>query len=135
VEYYKRCWKKEIMPIMKIKCPLESQEAKTFWSWAQYHPIAKNYLFAIPNGGSRNILEAVNMKAQGVRSGVSDYMLAYPFNEKGGLFIELKRKDKKISKLTSEQAEWLAQCERIGYATKVAYGAEEAIRAVEDYLK
>jgi VRR-NUC domain-containing protein len=118
-----------------IKCPLESSEAKTFWEWAQYHPIAKNYLFAIPNGGSRNAIEAKNLQAQGVKKGVSDYFLAHPANGKHGMFIELKRANKAISRLTLEQAMWLGQCERIGYATKVAYGADEAIRAVEEYLK
>lgn len=119
----------------KIKCPLESSEAKTFWQWSQYHPIAKDHLFAVPNGGTRNVREAVNMRAQGVRVGVSDYMLAHPSNGKAGLFIELKRSDKTISRLSADQAIWLARMERVGYATKVAYGAEEAIKAVEEYLK
>jgi hypothetical protein len=118
-----------------FNCPLESTEAKTFWAWAQYHPIAKYCLFAIPNGGSRNVREAKNMKDQGVRKGVSDYFLAHPWNGKGGLFIELKRANKAISRLSVEQAAWLAQSERVGYATKCAYGADEAIRAVEEYLK
>ncbi len=120
---------------VKIKCPLESSEAKTFWAWAQYHAIAKHYLFAIPNGGSRNAREAKNMQAQGVRPGVADYFLAYPHKDKGGLWIELKRVNKAISKLSIEQAAWLAQCLRVGYSVKTAYGAEEAIRAVEEYLK
>jgi hypothetical protein len=120
---------------IKIKCPTESAEAKTLWAWAQYHPIAKNHLFAIPNGGTRNIREAVNMRLQGVKAGVSDYFLAYPYKDKGGLFIELKRTNKNLCRLTEEQATWLAQCERSGYATKIAYGADEAIKAIEDYLR
>lgn len=32
-------------------------------------------LFAVPNGGSRNIIEAKNLKAQGIKSGVSDLLL------------------------------------------------------------
>lgn len=120
---------------MLSKCPTEFQEAKLFWEWAQYHPIAKSRLFAIPNGGSRNKLEARNMKLTGIRAGISDYMLAYPSGDKHGLFLELKRANRALSRLTEEQAQWLAASERLGYATKVAYGAEEAIKAVEDYLK
>lgn len=120
---------------MKIKCPLESTEGKTFWEWAQYHPIAKRRLYHIPNGGSRNIIEARNLKLQGTREGVSDYFLSYPCNGKSGLYIELKRADKSLSRLTEKQGAWLAESERLGYATKVAYGALDAINAVEDYLK
>ncbi len=119
----------------KISCPLESSEAKTLWQWAQYHPIAKNHLFAIPNGGTRNVKEAVNMRAQGVRVGVSDYMLAYPCDGKAGMFLELKRAHKALSRVSADQAIWMARMERVGYATKVAYGADEAIKAIEDYLK
>lgn len=120
---------------VKIICPLESSEAKTFWAWAQYHNIARDHLFAVPNGGSRNVIEAKNMKATGVKQGIADYFMAYPHGGKHGLFLELKRRDKSVSRLTVEQAAWLAQCERRGYHTSVAYGADEAIKAVEDYLK
>lgn len=126
---------KELKKADKIKCPTEASEAKAFWEWAQYHPIVKNYLFAIPNGGSRNVREAKNLKAQGVKPGISDYFLAHPAQGKHGMSIELKRANKTISRLTLEQAMWLGQCERMGYATKVAYGAQEAIKAVEEYLK
>ena len=120
---------------MLNKCLTEFEEAKIFWEWSQYHYIAKNYLFSIPNGGYRNKIEARNLRITGVKSGVSDYMLAYPSRNKNGLFIELKRMDKNISRLTKEQASWLDQCIRVGYAATVAYGAAEAIKAVEEYLK
>lgn len=32
-------------------------------------------LLAVPNGGSRNIIEAKNLKPQGVKTGVSDVLL------------------------------------------------------------
>lgn len=118
----------------KCPCPTEFQEAKMFWQWSSYHPIAKNHLFAVPNGGSRNVLEASNLKKTGVRAGVSDYFFAYPHNGKSGLFIELKRSDKKVSKLTAQQSLWLETCERVGYSVKVAYGADDAIRSINEYL-
>jgi len=123
------------MKVIKLKCPTEATESKKLWKWAQYHDIAKHYLFAIPNGGSRNIKEAAHMKQQGVKSGVSDYMLAYPTDIYHGLWIELKRANRALSRLTEEQANWLALCERVGYATVVAYGADSAIRAIEEYLR
>ncbi|MCK5346358.1 MAG: VRR-NUC domain-containing protein, partial [Candidatus Heimdallarchaeota archaeon] len=53
------------------------------------YPALKN-AFAIPNGGSRNDIEAKNLKNEGVRSGVPDVCLAYPSNGFHGLFIEHK---------------------------------------------
>lgn len=120
---------------MKKIIPLESQEAKTFWEWSQYHPIARDYLLHITNEQKTSWANGKRLKAEGRRKGVSDYFLAYPFGGKGGLWIELKRKDKRISRLTEEQAAWLAQCIRVGYEAKVAYGSDEAIKAVQEYLR
>ncbi len=120
---------------MKIKCPLESSEAKTFWAWAQYHQIARDHLIHITNEQKTSWANGKHLKAQGRKAGVADYFLAYPCKGMGGLWIELKRVNKTISKLSVEQASWLAQCIRVGYAAKTAYGADEAIKAVEEYLK
>lgn len=49
---------------------------------------AGHFVFAVPNGGSRNIREAKNLKAQGVMAGVSDLILLLP--NKKVYFIELK---------------------------------------------
>ena len=50
--------------------------------------MAGRFVFAVPNGGSRNLKEAVNLKAQGVMAGVSDLILLLP-NQRV-YFIELK---------------------------------------------
>lgn len=49
--------------------------------------MAGHYVFAVPNGGSRNVIEAANLKAQGVMAGVSDLILLLPHKV---YFIELK---------------------------------------------
>lgn len=49
--------------------------------------MAGHFAFAVPNGGSRNLKEAVNLKAQGVMAGVSDLIVLLP---KKVYFIELK---------------------------------------------
>lgn len=57
------------------------------------------WLFAIPNGGSRGgdkrsaQIVGAQMKAEGVKAGVSDMMLPVPKHNLCGLFIELKRED------------------------------------------
>lgn len=45
------------------------------------------YVFAVPNGGSRNIREARNLKMQGVTAGVSDLIILL---HKKIYFVELK---------------------------------------------
>ncbi len=111
----------------------ESEHQKAIFQWAKLHPICKDYLFAIPNGGTRNIREAVNMRSQGVRKGVSDMMLAYPTPTAAGLWIELKRNRKSL--VTTEQKSWLQRMKGVGYEAHLAYGYEEAIKIMEEYLK
>lgn len=47
-------------------------------------------LYHIPNGGSRNKIEAANLRRQGVRSGVPDLCLPVARGNYHGLYIELK---------------------------------------------
>lgn len=46
-------------------------------------------IFAIPNGGSRNIIEAKNLKAEGVLAGVADLQV---IDKNKTFFIEMKTK-------------------------------------------
>ena len=48
-------------------------------------------MFAIPNGGERNIIVASRMRAEGVKSGVSDICLPVPRHAYHGFFIEMKK--------------------------------------------
>jgi endo-beta-N-acetylglucosaminidase D len=48
------------------------------------------WLFAIPNGGDRNIAVAGNLKAEGVKSGVADLLLPVARYGYHGFFIEMK---------------------------------------------
>lgn len=109
----------------------ERQEARALMQWASMHPICKYYLLHVPNGGSRNPIEAHNLRLEGVRAGVSDYLLAYPRGGYSGLWIELKRQG---GRATRAQKEWLERMEGVGYRAQVAYGWDEAKSIIEDYL-
>jgi len=111
----------------------ESEHQKLIWKWAKQHPICCDFLFSIPNGGTRHIKEIANLKAQGLRPGVSDMFLAFPTSKYCGLWIELK-KDRKCY-LTPDQIGWLERMIQVGYEGKVAYGHEDAISFIEEYLK
>lgn len=73
-------------------------------------------LFAIPNGGERNIRVAAKMKAEGVKAGVSDLMLPVARHGLHGLWIEMKRPGGKAS---AEQKAWLDAMQGQGYGAVV----------------
>ena len=56
------------------------------WFRLQY---PKLFIFAVPNGGSRHKLEAINLKKEGATSGVADLIVMLPDGKT--LFIEMKR--------------------------------------------
>lgn len=49
------------------------------------------WLYAIPNGGARDRATAGRLKAEGVKSGVSDVCLPVPSLGSHGLYLELKK--------------------------------------------
>lgn len=49
------------------------------------------FVFAVPNGGSRHVREAHNLKLQGVTAGVSDLVVLLPKGQ--AVFVELKSPD------------------------------------------
>ncbi len=108
------------------------QEAVIQWcNWQQRKYPELELLYHIPNGGSRNKLEAVNLKRQGVRAGVPDLCLPVPRNGFHGLYIEMKYGR---NRTTNQQKEWLKELEEQGYFTVVCYGAEEAERILARYI-
>ena len=74
------------------KPPTEDQEQIALISWA--HKVKygngrlSDYLIHIPNGGSRNVIEASKFKKMGVKAGVPDLQLLIPNGLIHGLWIE-----------------------------------------------
>jgi hypothetical protein len=112
-----------------IKYPTEHQEQVILSVWLSKLGILH---YAIPNGGSRNMLEAVNLKKEGVKRGVPD--ICIPIGRKGkfGLYIELKRQ--KAGKLSPEQIQWGVDLIQQGYDWAMCKGATEAKILVCKYL-
>ena len=108
----------------------EAQEQTMIFNWSKLKPELK-WLFAIANGGSRHILEAINLIRQGVKRGVSDMFLPLPKGKYHGLFIELKVGR---NKPTPEQKQFIEYSNKVGYLAKVCYGHKEAIELIEKYL-
>lgn len=88
-------------------------------------------LFAVPNGGGRDIMTAKKLKAEGVLAGVPDLLLPVARQGFHGLFIELKIKGNTVSK---NQTWYINKAIEQGYAVQVCYGHDEAINAIKGYL-
>lgn len=108
----------------------EALEQSKLFLMTRYMPKFR-YLFHIPNGGSRNFLEAKNLKMQGVKAGVPDLFLPLPNKNHHGLFIEMKYGK---NKPTPYQKEWIDYLNSVGYLAVVCYGAEEALDILNKYV-
>ena len=116
--------------------PYESAEQAALFRWAAM--AAGKYpelrlMYHVPNGGSRNPLEAHNLKAQGVRRGVPDIVLPVPRGGYHGLYIELKRR--KGGRLSEDQAVWIDRLNRVGHRAVVCRGWDAARAEIELYLR
>lgn len=107
----------------------EDQEQTRLATWLTKQGIK---FYAIPNGGKRNMLEAIKFKRCGVQSGVPDVCIPIPAGSYHGLYIELKRV--KGGKLGDNQIYWLEFLRNHGYYAEVAHGFEESKEIVTHYL-
>jgi hypothetical protein len=121
----------------------EHQEQVLIFHWAQLasrQDLRLKLLFAIPNAGGyvggfkANMRRVMSMIAEGLKSGVPDICLPVPIGQYHGLYIELKRNDKK-ARVSEEQAGWLNSLTEMGYRAVVCYGADEAMNKIKEYLK
>lgn len=101
--------------------------------------MAGHFVFAVPNGGNRNLREAARLKAQGVMAGVSDLVLLLP--DRKVYFIELKNPNGK-GRQSPNQRWFEEQVEELGFKYLVWDKwpqVEQFIAAhraeVQDYLK
>ncbi|HEY5588396.1 MAG TPA: VRR-NUC domain-containing protein [Candidatus Paceibacterota bacterium] len=88
-------------------------------------------IFAIPNGGSRNIITASILKREGVISGIPDLFIAHGTIFCNGLFIEMKQGK---GKLTDNQTEVIKKLRENNYKVEVCYSFDEFKIIVDEYL-
>lgn len=97
-----------------------------------FSTLPEKLLFAVPNGGKRNKLEAVRLKRQGVKRGVTDVILQIPRNGYGCLDMEFKTDDGYQS---ADQKEFQKQTESVGNKYVIVRSAMQAIKEMKEYLK
>ena len=112
----------------------EAAEQEALFQWAAY--LSAQYpelslMYHIPNGGSRNVAEAANLKRQGVKAGVPDICLPVARHGFHGLYIEMKAGNNRPSEY---QSQWLKSLGEQGYQSVVCYGWREAADVIGAYL-
>ena len=116
--------------------PSEHQEQSAVIKWwalvHQQYRLPEFALFAIPNGGARDPITGARLKAEGVRRGVVDLMLARANDQHAGLFLEMKVGSNKPS---NEQVVFMEYLASAGYLASVHWDSASAINAIQDYLK
>jgi hypothetical protein len=118
---------------IKLPQPTESQEQAAVVDFCLKAGYPFNLIFAIPNGANKSPASAAKFKREGLRAGFPDLGLPYQNGRYAGLWVEMKRQ--RGSKTSDEQKEWKEKLEREGYAHVYAYGADEAIDFIKQYVK
>ena len=118
----------------RVRVP-EHVEQVALMQWAalsltRYPDLA--WLYAIPNGGHRYANVAKALKAEGVKSGVSDLHLPVAKRGYHGLWIEMKAAGGQVS---SAQRAWLEGMRMLGHRAEMCRGFEAARTVLEDYLR
>lgn len=100
------------------------------WFDYQYHAISWA-LFHVPNGGTRNAIEAAKFKAMGVRAGVPDLLLLIARGGYHYLAMELKCGK---NRQTENQRKYQEHVETHGGKYVVIRSIDEFIECVKGYL-
>ena len=107
---------------------LEGDIQEACVNWFRYaYP---NYvIFAVPNGGSRNCREAVQLKREGALAGVADLIVII---EHAVLFVEMKTKK---NKQQDSQVLFQQNVERLGHTYVICHSLQEFQLAIERFIK
>lgn len=102
------------------------QQACVLWFRVAY---PRYLIFSVPNGGSRNAIEAANLKREGALAGVSDLIVVA---DRAVMFVEMKKKG---GRQQETQKEFQKNVERLGHTYALCYSLNDFQLAVERWLK
>jgi hypothetical protein len=105
------------------------QVACVNWFRLQY---PKELIYAIPNGGPRNIITAKKLKAEGVTAGIPDLFVAAACGGYNGIYIELK--NGKQGTVSENQKSIIAHLQNKGYKVAVSRSFEDFVSTINVYL-
>ena len=107
------------------------QQACVRWFNLQY-PHLRGRLFAVPNGGRRDVVTGAKLKAEGVVAGVADLILLVTNKAFGALLIEMKKPGGIQS---AAQRQWQEIVTRGGeYKYVICRSIYDFMREIREYL-
>ena len=99
------------------------------WFRLQY---PKELIYAIPNGGQRNIITAKKLKAEGVTAGIPDLFIAAACGGYNGIYIELKNGKQGI--VSESQKKIISHLQNKGYKVVVCRSFDDFVSTINAYL-
>lgn len=119
---------------MQKKTELTEQQAVIEWcEWMSAKYPELKTIYHITNEGKRSKSGGAALVAAGLKKGVPDLCLPVARGIYNALYIEMKKSRKE--RCTKDQREFQALLAAEGNFCAVAYGANEAIWLIEQYLK
>ena len=118
-------------PATTLPVPTEAQEQEQVVQWAHMSATrlpGVDLLYHIPNENAHHKMR------QGVKSGIPDLHLPVARGGYHGLYVEMKKHDHSNDESPAQKAIRF-RLEAEGYRCVVAYGADAAIGAIEQYLR
>ena len=106
---------------------IESEIQQSCVSWFRY-AYPKYIIFACPNGGSRNAVEAANLKKEGVLAGVADLIIVADYKV---LFVEMKTKK---GRQQETQKDFQHRVEVLGHRYVVCRSLDDFMARVNEWL-
>jgi hypothetical protein len=117
---------------MKSLEPTENSVQIAVIDWIKLqHPWLIGHTIHIANQRKTSIAMHSLLKNMGLLKGASDLFIAWPTSKYYGLFIEIKTKRGRV---TEKQKEFLERMTNVGYFAVVAYGCDEVIYFIKNYL-
>lgn len=115
-----------------IKGNHEHYEQVRVLDWLYRHMrYVYEHTHATPNGGLRGIRTAIKMVAEGQKKGYPDLSIDLARGGYHGMRIEMKQGN---NRLTPEQIVWMTRLTEAGYYCFEARSADEAIKAITEYV-
>lgn len=91
----------------------EHDQQTAFFKWVRMRfPQYRRVIFAVPNGGHRDVRTAARLRAEGVTPGVWDIMCCVQVGKWSGCCIEMKAGK---NKLTDDQVDFLFEMNTQGW--------------------
>ncbi len=116
----------------------ESQEQAALFQWIRLQPEIKHIAFSTANGAQlagsakKRAMQMNNLKATGFLVGTPDIVIPVARKPYSAMFIELKRK--KGGNVSENQKNVLKALSDAGNCCVVAYGCDDAIKHIKEYL-